>query len=127
MNYQPDMIAAAVKMVLSLGAVLLVILALLYAQRHLSRGRKLMGRQKLVQVLASTYIGVKKSISIVHVPGSILVLGVGNDSIRLLTKIDDEAIIARFISASNTKSENSFATQLNKLSSGIIRGNKDHG
>ena len=48
---------------------------------------------QLIQVIASQYIGVKKSIALVKVPGTILVIGVSNDNISMLTKIEDKANI----------------------------------
>ena len=48
---------------------------------------------QLIQVIASQYIGAKKSIALVKVPGTILVIGVSNDNISMLTKIEDQANI----------------------------------
>lgn len=127
MNYQPDMVAAAVKMIVSLGAVLAIIAGLLYVQRRFLRGRRAIGRHQLVRVLANTYLGVKKSITVVHVPGSILVLGLGAESVNLLTKIDDEEAVERFLAASAAKSTGSFAAQLGRLTSGQGRRDQDHG
>ena len=41
-------------------------------------------------------MGVKKSVTMVEVPGAVLVLGVTNDHIRLLTKIEDESLLDQF-------------------------------
>jgi flagellar biogenesis protein FliO len=44
-------------------------------------------------VIASQYIGIKKNIALIKVPGTILVVGVSNDNISMLTKIEDKEII----------------------------------
>jgi flagellar protein FliO/FliZ len=48
---------------------------------------------QLIRVIASQYIGIKKNIALVEVPGTILVVGISNDNISLLTKIEDKAIL----------------------------------
>ncbi|MDP4727185.1 MAG: flagellar biosynthetic protein FliO, partial [Desulfobacterales bacterium] len=44
---------------------------------------------RLIRVLASTAIGLKKNITLVDVPGAILILGVTGDRISLLARIED--------------------------------------
>jgi flagellar biosynthetic protein FliO len=73
--------------------------------------------EKLIRVLASSYIGVKKNISLIEVPGYILVIGVTSDNICLLTKIEDEEILNRFKRPEEKKRSTSFSDQLNKISS----------
>ena len=86
MNGTPDIIAAGLKMIASLGVVLVMILALLYGLRKLTRQRVGAGGGKQIQVLESHYMGVKKTISLVHVPGKVLVVGVAGDRISLLDR-----------------------------------------
>ena len=38
-------------------------------------------------------MGIKKSISLVQVPGALLVIGISGDSIRLLTQIEDKDLL----------------------------------
>ncbi len=73
--------------------------------------------EKLIRVLSSSYIGVKKNISLIEVPGSILVLGVTSDNICLLAKIEDEEILNKFKRPEEKKRSTSFSDQLNKLCS----------
>jgi flagellar biogenesis protein FliO len=47
----------------------------------------------LIRVISSQYIGIKKHIALVEVPGAVLVLGVSNDTIALLTKIEDPGVL----------------------------------
>jgi flagellar biogenesis protein FliO len=76
--------------------------------------------RNLVQVISTDYIGVKKSITMVKIPDAILVLGVTNEQITLLSKIEDQALINQ-ICANDTQEGASklISRQLHKLSSGI--------
>ncbi len=117
MNTPPDLTTAALKMVLSLGFVL----AILWGLCHLARRRLPFGQNgpkgRLIQVLESQYVGAKKSIAVVQVPGSILVLGIGADGVNLLTCIDDPDVMAGLKSKSspNLKTVPSFKDQLGRL------------
>jgi flagellar protein FliO/FliZ len=92
MNAAPDMIAAGLKMIAALGIVLAMILALLYGMRKLTAQRLGASSGRNIQVLESHYMGVKKAISLVRVPGKVLVLGVTGDRINLLDTLDDDFI-----------------------------------
>lgn len=93
MNSSPDMITGAFQMLTALGIVLGGLLLVFYfIKRYLKREGGGRSRQ-LIKVIANQYIGVKKNIALVEVPGSILVVGVSNDKISMLTKIEDKAII----------------------------------
>lgn len=93
MNSSPDMITGAFQMLTALGIVLGGLLLVFYfIKRYLKREGGGRSRQ-FIKVIANQYIGVKKNIALVEVPGSILVVGVSNDKISMLTKIEDKAII----------------------------------
>jgi flagellar biosynthetic protein FliO len=92
MSAAPDMLAAGLKMIASLGVVLAIILSLLYVSRKLAGRRMGAGGGKRIQVLESHYLGVKKSISLVRVPGKVLVLGLAGDRINLLETLDEETV-----------------------------------
>ena len=89
----PELMTAALKMI---GVLVLMIGGLLafnrYSKGFLKGGLGAAGRKRL-QVLESTPIGLKKSITLVKVPGAVLVLGVTHDRITLLDRLDgrDEA------------------------------------
>ena len=89
MNPMPDLMIAGLKMIAALGVVLAVVLLLLYGVRKLASQRIPAGCAKRIQVLESHYMGVKKSIALVRVPGKILVLGLCQDRINLLDTLDD--------------------------------------
>ena len=117
MNYHPDLLSTALKMITALVIVLGGLLIVFYFLRRILK-RDIGGpSEKLIRVLSSSYIGVKKNIFLIEVPGSILVLGVTSDNIRLLTKIEDEEILNRFKRPEEGKKTTSFSDQLNKLSS----------
>ena len=93
MNYAPDLTTAAIKMVTALGVVLLIVWGLYRLAKGRLNVQAYGGRQKQIRIVESQYVGVKKSIAMVQVPGSILVVGVGTDSVNLLTQIDDPEVI----------------------------------
>lgn len=88
----PSLASSAVKVITSLLMVLGVLLTGLYWSKRLLRKEGIGSKGTLVRVLGSTYIGVKKSICLVEVPGSILVLGITRDSISMLTRIENKEL-----------------------------------
>jgi len=92
MNTTPDMLTAGLKMMTSLGVVLALILALLYGLRKVNRQRFGGAGGNLIQVLESHYMGVKKTIALVSVPGKVLVVGVAGDRINLLDTLDENTV-----------------------------------
>jgi flagellar biogenesis protein FliO len=57
-----------------------------------SAGANLTRKGKMVEVLSSHYLGPKKSISIVRIADRILVLGISNESINLITELDESEV-----------------------------------
>ena len=90
MNGTPDMISAGLKMIASLGVVLAMILFLLYGIRKLASQRLGTAGGKQIHVLESHYMGLKKTITLVRVPGKVLVLGISGDRINLLDTLDGD-------------------------------------
>ena len=80
-------------MLAALGIVLGGLLVVFYFTKRALRRDVGGSKEQLIKVISSQYIGIKKSISLVAVPGSVLVVGVSNDRISLLTKIDDNAVM----------------------------------
>ena len=114
MNPSPDMLTTALKMFAALGVVLGALFVAYYFTRRLSKSDRSGSKEKLVRILANKFIGVKKNICVVEVPGSILILGVTNDRITLLSQIDDEATLEK-IRCTEAAAPPSFADQLNKF------------
>jgi len=117
MNYNPDLLSTVLKMITALVIVLGGLFIVFYFLRRILKRDVGGSGEKLIRVLASSYIGVKKNISLIEVPGSILVIGVTSDNICLLTKIEDEEILNRFKRPEEEKRSTSFSDQLNKLCS----------
>lgn len=59
--------------------------------KYACNGLGLGGKEKMIEVLSTHYLGPKKSISVVKVMGRVLVLGVSNDAINLITQLPDGA------------------------------------
>jgi flagellar biogenesis protein FliO len=84
-----------------------------FARRFLQRQGPA-ARDRLIRVLASHYIGVKKAVMLVEVPGAVLVLGVAGDRMQLLSRIDDPATLER-IRSREPQGVPSFAEHLGRL------------
>jgi flagellar biogenesis protein FliO len=95
MNAPPELIPSAVKMIAALAAVLGGLLIMVHFARRYLRQTVGMPKERLVRVVASQPIGVKKAVTLVEVPGCILALGVSGDRIQLLTRIDDPQVLSR--------------------------------
>jgi flagellar protein FliO/FliZ len=92
MNTAPDLVSSAMQMLTALGIVVGGLLVVFYLLRRFLKRDIGGGKGRLIRVIASQYIGIKKNIALVEVPGTILVLGISNDKISLLTKIEDEEV-----------------------------------
>ncbi len=119
MNGAPDMIAAGLKMIASLGVVLAMILFLLYGIRKLTNQRMGAGGGKRIQVLESHYMGVKKTISLVRVPGKVLVLGISGDRINLLDTLDEKDVQHQLPKAESKSFGPLLSDRLKKISNGF--------
>jgi len=124
MNAAPDMLVAGLKMIASLGVVLAIILSLLYVSRKLAGRRMGAGGGKRIQVLESHYLGVKKSISLVQVPGKVLVLGIAGDRINLLDTLDEETVRQASPPEAPSAFGPIFTDRLKKLGKGL-KGKED--
>ena len=93
MNTAPEIVSTAFRMLTALGIVLGGLLVCVYFIKRFLKKDVGGSKEQLIKVIASQYIGIKKNISLVEIPGSILVVGVSNDNISLLTKIEDEVVL----------------------------------
>jgi len=90
MSFTPELMDASLKMITGLMIVLGILLVIWYL------ARKVVGRNgeafdnRRIRVLANQCVGLKKTISLVQVPGAILVLGITQDRINCLTEIPQE-------------------------------------
>jgi len=120
MNATPDMLSTAFKMLVALGLVLGGLGVFFFFAKRVLRKDIGGNRDKLIHVLANQHLGVKKNISLVQVPGAILVIGISGDSIRLLTKIEDKEILDQFQTQANGPMAPSFSDHLNKITSRFL-------
>ena len=121
MTVYPEMMQASLKMLAGLLIVLGMLMAVWYVARQF--GRKNDGRYQghRIQVLATNCIGIKKNISLVQVPGAILVLGITNDRISCLAKIPPEDWAADEPVKSPQPSLSSFLSHLKNEMVGLNR------
>ena len=120
MNATPDMLSTAFKMLAALGLVLGGLGVFFFLAKKVMRKDIGGNRGKLIHVLANQYLGMKKNISMVQVPGAILILGISGDSIRLLTKIEDKEVLDQFQTQESGQIVPSFSDQLNKITSRFL-------
>ncbi|MFQ5560822.1 MAG: flagellar biosynthetic protein FliO, partial [Nitrospinota bacterium] len=63
----------------------LIFFAAAGAKKFLSKNESLFGNNQFIRVLSSVPIAVKKQVLLVDVAGEVLVLGVSNENITMLT------------------------------------------
>ena len=99
---QPDFYSTAIRTFSVLFIILAVILIGSYlAKRFWPKGSGLMASNQWIRVIAANYIAPKKTISLVEVAGEMLVLGLTDSQITMLTKINDEHMIERIKKCQN--------------------------
>ena len=116
MNYSPDLIATALRMLTALCVILGSLFMIFYFSKRVLKREGGGSKGRPIRVIASSYIGVKKNISLVQVPGAVLVLGVTGDNISLLSRIEDKEIIDEINRFQAEKTTPSFSDQLHRLS-----------
>ena len=117
MNYTPDLFTTAIKMLSALGIVLGGMFVLFYFMKRYLKRDAIGSTEKLIKVLASSYLGIKKSIALVEVPGAVLVVGITHDNISLLSKIEDKDTLDNFKVQGVDQTQTTFSDQLQKISS----------
>ncbi len=121
MNYAPDLIATTIKMLGSLAVVLGGMFVVFYFMKKALHQKAGLARNSLIRVLASNYVGVKKSISLIQVPDAILVLGITNDHISLLSKIEDKDVISACTTTENAVASPSFSEHFHRISGRLVK------
>lgn len=120
MNATPDMLSTAFKMLAALGMVLGGLGIFFFFTKRLLRKDTGRAHDKMIRVLANQYMGIKKSISLIQVPGALLVIGISGDSIRLLTQIEDKDILDQIQKEGTGLIAPSFSDHLNKIKSRFL-------
>jgi flagellar protein FliO/FliZ len=109
-----EMASTALQMLTALGVVLGGLIIVFYFMKRFLKRDVGGSKEQLIKVIASQYIGIKKNISLVEIPGSILVVGVSNDNISLLTKIEDKVVLDD-LHLENSRIAPSFTDHLQRL------------
>ena len=124
MNMAPDAISTTLQMLTALAIVLGGLLVVFYLMKRFLRRDAGGPGNPLIRVLASQYLGVKKNIALVEVPGTVLVLGISNENIRLLTKIEDQSVLDA-IRQETSRLTPSFSDHLQRLTTRFKPTNSD--
>ena len=118
MNTAPDALTTTLQMVTALGIVLGVLLVVYYFMRRFLKRDRGGSNQQLIRVVANQYVGIKKNIALVEVPGAVLVVGISNENISMLTKIEDK-IVLDSIRQERSRITPSFTDHLQRLTARI--------
>jgi len=124
MNAAPDLLPSALKMIAALAVVLGGLFVMVHLARRYLQRTGAPGKARLVRVVASQPIGVKKAVTLVEVPGCVLVLGVSGDRIQMLTRLDDPQVLERVRSYEGADAV-SFYDHLSKFTAGMRAGDHD--
>ena len=112
MSAPPELLPAILKMLTALAVVVGGLVLMFYLSRRISGVHSGRAEERLIRVLATGSVGLKKNISLVEVAGEILVVGVSGDRINLLTTIKDPAVISRLRDRAGDKSSAAFGQHL---------------
>jgi flagellar protein FliO/FliZ len=115
MNPAADLTTPIVQTAAALAIVLGGMFGLYYIARRLIRRNGVASAHPWIRVVDHHYLGFKKQISLIQVPGALLVLGVSNDGISLLTKIDDRDILDKLPLTGQKDATPSFTDYLMRL------------
>lgn len=109
----PNISSTAIRVFIALSLILAVILIIGFLfKKYLLKNSGLLWNKKLVKVLSSSYIGNKKSISLVQVGNEVLVLGISPNNISMLTKLEDKDLREKITDKKNK--ESLFSKELSK-------------
>ncbi|MFV1950749.1 MAG: flagellar biosynthetic protein FliO, partial [Nitrospinota bacterium] len=117
----PDLFSTTVRMIVSLIIVLSVILIIYYlVKRFLLKGNGMIGGNRLIKVISTNFIGPKKAITLVEVADEVLVLGISNNNISMLTRLENNRAITNLkgnndMSDRDGKGTEVFSDQLNRF------------
>ncbi len=89
----------AVRMILSLAAVLAALVGGVWFLRRMVPGVKAAGANRLIEILSRTAVGPKQSVVLLRVGSRMILVGVTSDSVRMLSEFGEGAEIERLIPA----------------------------
>ncbi len=123
MNPAADLTTPIMQTAAALAIVLGGLLGLVYMVRRLIKRNGVAASRPWIRVLDNHYLGFKKHISLVQVPGALLILGVSNDGICLLTKIEDREILDKLPASNWKETTPSFSDHLMRLAEKLKSSN----
>jgi len=92
---QPDFIAAFVRMVAVLACVIGLLLVVAAALKKFSLlQRPLLGARRSIRILETAYLGPKQSLALIQAGRDVLLIGLTQQTITLLTKIERASLSA---------------------------------
>jgi len=118
MSTAPDALSITLQMLTALAIVVGGLLVAFYLMKRFLKRDAGGASNALIRVVANQYIGVKKNIALVEVPGTVLVVGITSDRISLLTKIEDQSVLDG-IKETAPRLAPSFAEHLQRLTTRI--------
>jgi len=118
MSTAPDTLSITLQMLAALAIVVGGLLVAFYLMKRFLKRDAGGSSNALIRVVANQYIGVKKNIALVEVPGTVLVVGITSDRISLLTKIEDQSVLDG-IKENAPRLTPSFAEHLQRLTTRI--------
>jgi flagellar biosynthetic protein FliO len=124
MNAVPELLPSTLKMIAALAVVLGGLFVAMHVMRRCLRRSAGPSKAQLVRVVASQPLGLKKSVTLVEVPGCVLVLGVSGDRIQMLTRLDDPQALERVHSHDGQEAA-SFFDHLSRLTLGMKASDHD--
>lgn len=116
---QNELLKMLMQSLLFLALIIGLFVLIRFFLNRFSRNDTLGGDRSLTRVLSTSYIGVKKTITMVEIPNAILVLGMTDDRITLLSKIEDQSLIESIIAKGSKGGAKSLSSKFQKLSSGL--------
>ena len=91
------MTLAIAKMLVGMGAILLLLYLSIRLLRRTDLGRRHFSSDVGIRILSSKPIGPRQYISLVEIAGEILALGVSEGGIRVLTKIENKEFTEKML------------------------------
>ena len=93
MTTDPEFVNTLIKMLMFLLLMAGGAAAVLYLLKRVAKSTGHGANQQLISVLSTKPIAPKKSISLIQVPGSVLVVGIAGETLSLLTRIEDRELV----------------------------------
>jgi flagellar biogenesis protein FliO len=117
---QPELMSMLLRLLFAAIGLFGILVVVRFMLTRSGRIGTMVGPRTLVKVISTGYIGVKKSVTMVKIPDAILVLGVTNERITLLSKIEDQALIDRICTNDTQKTSSPLSRQFHSLYLGLM-------